>query len=273
MSFLKGLGKFFALIISILISIITLILIIYLGLNKFMQPSNLKQLLSTKNILHIELEESSIKDNIVEIFEEFEISTKDAEDIVESKAFQEFLDDYINKVVDYYLKNESFPEFDENKLQNILELTMSKNNTLTEEQKNMVKDSLIKEKNEIEETLPTREQILGDNFIKETVELFSNTSVLYFIGAILILMFLIFILTYSLYKPFKYVGISLVVSSIITIIGYLFKNNINIDKSIIFIINNLFNQILISSLTILIVGVLFIIIYIVINKVKTKEVK
>lgn len=276
MKFIKALGKLIAFIFSIIIGFISILMIIYLSINKFVNTDNLKQIINTKNVLNIEYEETTFKENIIQIFEEFDISYLDAKEVVEGKEFEELLDNYLDQVIDYYLNNEKLPEFDNEKLSTLLELAMSKNNKLSEIQKQLIKTSLINEKDKLEESIPNRDEIVEDKTIKEIRYLYNSISVFYFVGGIIILMFLIFIFTYSLYKPFKYLGISLIFSSLIFIIFYLFKNTIinYSEQSLSFIINNIFNQMLTSSLMILIVGLLSITIYLIINHfVKVKEVE
>lgn len=276
MKFIKALGKLIAFIFSIIIGFISILMIIYLSINKFVNTDNLKQIINTKNVLNIEYEETTFKENIIQIFEEFDISYLDAKEVVEGKEFEELLDNYLEQVIDYYLNNEKLPEFDNEKLSTLLELAMSKNNKLSEIQKQLIKASLINEKDKLEESIPNRDEIMEDKTIKEIRYLYNSISVFYFVGGIIILMFLIFIFTYSLYKPFKYLGISLIFSSLIFIIFYLFKNTIinYSGQSLSFIINNIFNQMLTSSLIILIAGFLSITIYLIINHfVKVKEVE
>lgn len=276
MKFIKALGKLIAFIFSIIIGFISILMIIYLSINKFVNTDNLKQIINTKNVLNIEYEGTTFEENIIQIFEEFDISYLDAKEVVEGKEFEELLDNYLDQVIDYYLNNEKLPEFDNEKLSTLLELAMSKNNKLSEIQKQLIKTSLINEKDKLEESIPNRDEIMEDKTIKEIRYLYNSISVFYFVGGIIILMFLIFIFTYSLYKPFKYLGISLIFSSLIFIIFYLFKNTIinYSEQSLSFIINNIFNQMLTSSLMILIVGLLSITIYLIINHfVKVKEVE
>lgn len=274
MKFIKGLGKFLSIIISILISLITICLIIYLSLDRFLSTSNLKETINTKNILNIKYNNTNIKEETIKVFEEFNIKHEDAKKIVESDEFENLLDDYINKIIDYYFKKDKFPELDTNKLNIILDLAFSKNNKLIEIQKELIKNNIINEKEEFEKTLPTIKQILEDEFIRDIINIYNNISIFYFIGAIMILMFIIFICTYSLYKPFKYVGISLIISSLFFMISYLFKSYIiklYITSSLEFIVNNLFKQLLISSFIIFIIGILLLTIYLIINKIKQKK--
>lgn len=275
MKFFKALGKFFALIISILVGIISILMISYLSINKFLKIKNIKNIINTQNILNIEYEETTIKEETIKIFEEFDITYNDSKNIVEGEEFINLLDDYLNKIINYYFQDNKFPEIDTNKLNTVLELALSKNSNLTNEHKKTVKENLIKQKIELEQSLPTKNKLLEDEFIENTINIYNNISILYFVGTIMILMFIIFILTYSLHKPFQYIGVTLITSSIITLIIYLFKNKINtyINQSLHFITNNIFHQLLLSSLTILLIGIILLLIYILINKSIKKEVK
>lgn len=89
-------------------------------------------------------------------------------------------------------------------------------------------------------------------------------------------MFIIFVFTYSLYKPFKYIGISLIVSGTLFMIpymvfGYLTKL-INVDMFLISVIKNLAYQFFITSLMVLSVGIVFVVFYTLINSYLNKNV-
>ena len=89
-------------------------------------------------------------------------------------------------------------------------------------------------------------------------------------------MFIIFVFTYSLYKPFKYIGISLIVSGTLFMIpymafGYLTKL-INVDMFVISVIKNLAYQFFITSLMVLSFGIVFVVFYTLINSYLNKNV-
>ena len=161
-------------------------------------------------------------------------------------------------------------------MNNLLDLVMSKNTKLNSLQKEEIKKELMKEMDEIEESLPDKEEVMSDIFLKEITGIYSSISVFYFIGAIIILMFIIFVFTYSLYKPFKYIGISLIVSGTLFMIpymafGYLTKL-INVDMFVISVIKNLAYQFFITSLMVLSFGIVFVVFYTLINSYLNKNV-
>ena len=195
-----------------------------------------------------------------------------SEEIIESDEFNDLFDDYLNGVMLYYFNDGTYPELSENKLDSFLDFVLSKNNTLSSYQKNKLKNSIIDEKDNFVSSLPSRDEILNDEFISDSIKFYNSISIFYFIGSIIIIMFLIFIFTWSLYKPFKYVGISLIVPSILFTILYIFRNKIigyfNLESFFNILINNMFYQLFVSSLILFGVGLLFIILYMVINKFK-----
>ena len=269
MKFLKELGKFFAVILSIFACIVSLLMIFYISVSRFINTNNLKKVLNTSNVLKMEVDGVSLEYEIIGIFEEFDISREDAKAVISSQEFTNLMDDYFAKAIDYYILDKDFPTFDNNTLNNLLDLAMSKNTKLNTLQKEEIKKKLIKEMEEIEESLPDKEEIMSDSFLKEITGIYSSISVFYFIGAIIILMFIIFVFTYSLYKPFKYIGISLIVSGTLFMIpymvfGYLTKL-INVDMFVISVIKNLAYQFFITSLMVLSVGIVFVVFYTLIN--------
>lgn len=274
MKFLKTIGKILSTFIGILISITCILMITYMAISNYMKVDNLKKSINTKNLLKIEVDENTLRENIVETFEEIEISEKDINSVIESEEFNELFDDYINKVMEYYLENKDFPTFDDSKIEKLVDLVASKNNTITEEEKKYIIESIKKEKIEIENTLPNREEVQNDETINKVINFYNSISIFYFVGTIIILMFLIFIFTWSLYYPFLYTGISFVATSLSLIGSYLFKNTIinalNMEEFINIILNQVFYQFLIYSLIMLLIGIIFITFYIITNKIKNK---
>lgn len=276
MKFLKGLGKFFAVILSIFACVVSLLMIFYISVSRFISTNNLKKVLNTSNVLKMEVDGVSFEYEIIGIFEEFDISKEDAKSVISSQEFTNLMDDYFAKAIDYYILDKDFPTFDNNTLNNLLDLAMSKNTKLNTLQKEEIKKELMKEMEEIEKSLPDKEEIMSDSFLNEITGIYSSISVFYFIGAIIILMFIIFVFTYSLYKPFKYIGISLIVSGTLFMIpymafGYLTKL-INVDMFVISVIKNLAYQFFITSLMVLSVGIVFVVFYTLINSYLNKNV-
>lgn len=276
MKFFKGLGRFFAVILSIFACVVSLLMIFYISVSRFISTNNLKKVLNTSNVLKMEVDGVSLEYEIIGIFEEFDISREDAKAVISSQEFTNLMDDYFAKAIDYYILDKDFPTFDNNTLNNLLDLAMSKNTKLNTLQKEEIKKELMKEMEEIEESLPDKEEIMSDSFLKEITGIYSSISVFYFIGAIIILMFIIFVFTYSLYKPFKYIGISLIVSGTLFMIpymvfGYLTKL-INVDMFVISVIKNLAYQFFITSLMVLSVGIVFVVFYTLINSYLNKNV-
>ena len=274
MKFLKIIGKILSVFVGLIISIVCFTMIIYMSISNFMKVDNLKQSINTKNLLKIEYDENTLKDNLIASFNEIGISEKDMKEVIESSEFNGLFDDYLDKVMKYYLEGGEFPTFSEEKLNLFVNSVISKSSTLSPEQTEYIKEELKKEKVEIEKTLPDRDEILKDADVKEIINIYNSISIFYFIGTIIILMFLIFIFTWSLHIPFLYAGISFVVPSIVLVIGSLFKNTIikffNLEEFINIVLNQVFNQLLTSSLIMLSIGIIFIITYIVIEKMKNK---
>ena len=274
MKFLKVLGKIFSVIISIFIVLSSFLMIVFVGFSSFIKPSNLKKMINTENVLKIEIDGVSFEDELVGLFEEFDISKSDALKIVNGSNFNELMDDYLDKVVDYYFNDGSIASFDDKKIELVIDEAISMNKTLTSSQKKEFKSEIIKELDNID-IIPSKDEIMKDEVIRDFVNLYSSVSIFYFIGAIILFMFIIFIFTYSLYKPFKYAGISLIVSGFIWCLPYLLSNLyiklISTDLFIISIFKNLLFNIFISSIIVLFVGILFVVIYALINKRVSKE--
>ncbi len=268
MKTLKIIGKLLSIIISFLISIVCLLMITYITINNVIKVKNLKQTIKTENLLKIKYEEKTIKENIIETFEEIGIPKEEIITIIESTEFNQLFDDYLNKIMEYYLENKTYPSFNEEKLNKLVN-KITNQKTIIEEK--IIKESIKKIKTEIENELPKKEEIMEEPEIKEIINTYKSISIFYFIGTIIILMFLIFIFTWSLYMPFLYAGISFIIPAITIIITYLFKNIIiniiNQEEFVNIILNQILNQLLITSIIVLLIGIIFIIFY----KITTKK--
>lgn len=267
MKVLKVLGKILAFVLSVFVYFVSVLMIVYISINRFVSSDNLKELLNTSNVLTFELDDGKIEDKIINFFEGYNISKKNTSAIISSYEFTSLMDEYIDDAIDYYLLDKDYPELDSSKYESLLDLIISKNMILNESQEE-IKKELISKKVEIENLLPDKNELLKGSDYEKIINIYSNISIFYFIGSIIIFMFLIFIFTYSLYKPFVYIGISLIFSSLLFLIFRLF---LRWDYSDI-ILSNFLNQFLISSLMVLGVGIAFVIIYAIINNMK-KEAK
>ena len=272
MKILKFLGKFLSCILSLVISFICVFMIVYLAINMFFHSSNLNKVVNVKNILTIKYEDSTLRDDLINSFIYIGIPEDSVEEIIESNEFNDLFNHYLSNVIIYYFNDGTYPELSEDKLNSFLDFVFSKNNILSSYQKDKLKNIIIDEKDNFANLLPSREKILKDKSINDFIQIYNSISIFYFIGSIIIIMFLIFIFTWSLYKPFKYVGISLIVPSILFTIVYIFRDKIigyfNLESFFNILINNMFYQLFISSLILFGIGILFIILYLVINKFK-----
>lgn len=268
MKVLKELGKIFAFILSIFVCLVSVLMIVYISINRFVNSDNLKELINISNILNIKVEDGIVEDKIIEFFEGYNISEEDTDVIISSYEFTSLMDEYIDDVIDYYLSDKEFPRLDSSKYESLLNLIISKNMVFKESQ-DEIKKELINKKIEIENLLPDKNEYLKGSDLEKVINIYSNISIFYFIGSIIIFMFIIFVFTYSLYKPFVYIGISLIVSSLLF---FIFRLHLRWDSSNV-ILNNFFNQFFISSLMVLGVGIVFVIIYIIINNCVNKNMK
>ena len=143
MKFLKIIGKLLAVFTGIMISIVTFIMIIYISINNYMIVDNLKKTINTKNLLKIEYDDSTLKDDLIKSFYEIGISENDVNDVIESNEFNDLFDDYLDKVMKYYIENSEFPTFDEEKINKLVDLITSKSD-ITSEQKKYINYTLKK---------------------------------------------------------------------------------------------------------------------------------
>jgi len=261
MKIFNGIRSILSLLVSSFIIVISFFIIIFCTITSFLKEENLKSIINADLVLNIKYENESINDLL---FKNNKLDKKMLDDVVSSTEFKDFFDLVIDESIDYYIYDKSYPNFDEK--YEIFVYDVSKN--LNSEE---IKDVLLEEKDIFK--IPEKEKIFGSEYIY-VINSFDFFYVYYFCGFILVFMFLIFIFNWSLLKPFKYAGTSFIISSLMCISLYFCKSLFLKDKifsDFIIIISNIFDLLLKYSIICLSVGILFIIIFVFLNKINSRQ--
>lgn len=264
MKFLKGIGSILSFLTSILIFTICFIIIIFCTVTSFLQEKNVKSIINADFVLNIKYENESVKDLFVKN-NKSNLDKKVLEDIVNSNEFKKMFDEVIDDSIDYYLYDKTYPDIEDKYKVFVNEISNKHDNE-------KIKDILLSEKNIIQ--IPKKDEEQSNKF-NDIINNFNFYNIYYFCGFILIFMFLIFIFNWSLSKPFKYAGISFITSSTMCISLYFSKFLLmkeEIFSSYEVIINNVFDLLLKYSIICLGVGILFIIIYIILNTINSRKI-
>ena len=264
MKFFKGIGSILSFFTSILIFIISFVIIIFCTVTSFLEEKNVKSIINAEFVLNIKYENESVKDLFVKN-NKFDLDKKILEDIVNSNEFINMFDEVIDDTIDYYLYDKDYPDIDK-KYEDFV------NNISKKHDNEKIKDILLNEKNIIQ--IPKKDEEQSSRF-NAIINNFDFYNIYYVCGFILIFMFLIFIFNWSLSKPFKYAGISFITSSTMCICLYFSKFLLikeEVFSSYEVIINNVFDLLLKYSIICLGAGVLFIIIYIILNTINSRKI-
>ena len=264
MKFFKGIGSILSFFTSILIFIISFFIIVFCTITAFLEEKNVKSIINADFVLNIKYENQSVKDLFVKN-NKFDLDKKVLEDIVNSNEFKNMFDEVIDDSIDYYLYDKDFPDMDK-KYEDFV------NNISPKHDNEKIKDILLSEKNIIQ--IPKKDEEQSSRF-NAIINNFDFYNIYYFCGFILIFMFLIFIFNWSLSKPFKYAGISFITSSTMCISLYFSKFLLikeEVFSSYEVIINNVFYFLLKYSIICLGAGILFIIIYIILNTINNRKI-
>lgn len=246
---------------------------------------NLSDFIKDAEILNMDInvifnkEESGItlKDKATEMGINTGIPKEIMNDIMASEEINDILGDFFNKTIDYAINGNKKPQMSDEtvkKMQEVANLSLENhiNIMMEEEELNQkVEDYCFN----LIGLIPNRNEIIG-NIPIGSIRLFINFDIVYLYLAILLLLVLTGILSWSFYKPIKYLGIPLLLSGIIFVILGCMNNFIgNVIGSQITNFKALIEPLIINLLTIWFKigvlasfsGVLLIIIYVVINRI------
>lgn len=241
---MKLINKFITYFCILILFLLILLIILFYSGRSLINRENLSNYIENADILNMDsniifnLDESgiSLKEKIYNLAIECNIPEKIILDILKSEEINIVLGDFFNKTI-YYLVNGGYkPQLSGDTINKMIELSMisldDHLNIMMEEEE--LKKNVLEYCHKLTNIIPDRQEMVG-NLPISYIQKFLNFDIwiLYLLAFSCVL--LLNILTFSFYKPIKYLGICFFISGIIfVIIGCM---------------NNVINDIIVSQIT------------------------
>ena len=289
MKVLKGFGLFLAFILSIVFFILLSIFSIVFFVRNATTKEQITKYIESADVYNVKSSDVFGTDNVTleeaikEELKKNNLTTTIVDEIIEKKSFTNLLGDYSYRYINYILKDSEKPVLtDSDLLQvvNIPTLEYHFGRSLTDKEKeyfNKTVDDIL---------LSLNEQIIDRNdFMTKNIDeiisyIYHEDLKTYFIVGITIIVVLLFILTFSFYKPFMFLSLpAVILGMIISIISIVLKVIVNFvikaDGTVEHIIKNVFNEVTFDILKIgliyVFIGIVLYIIYKILKKILYKE--
>jgi len=289
MKVLKGFGLFLAFILSIVFFILLSIFSIVFFVRNATTKEQITKYIESADVYNVKSSDVFGTDNVTleeaikEELKKNNLTTTIVDEIIEKKSFTNLLGDYSYRYINYILKDSEKPVLTESDLLqvvNIPTLEYHFGRSLTDKEKeyfNKTVDDIL---------LSLNEQIIDRNdFMTKNIDeiisyIYHEDLKTYFIVGITIIVILLFILTFSFYKPFMFLSLpAVILGMIISIISIVLKVIVNFvikaDGTVEHIIKNVFNEVTFDILKIgliyVFIGIVLYIIYKILKKILYKE--
>jgi len=289
MKVLKGFGLFLAFILSIVFFILLSVFSIVFFVRNATTKEQITKYIESADVYNVKSSDVFGTDNVTleeaikEELKKNNLTTTIVDEIIEKKSFTNLLGDYSYRYINYILKDSEKPVLTKSDLLqvvNIPTLEYHFGRSLTDKEKeyfNKTVDDIL---------LSLNEQIIDRNdFMTKNIDeiisyIYHEDLKTYFIVGITIIVILLFILTFSFYKPFMFLSLpAVILGMIISIISIVLKVIVNFvikaDGTVEHIIKNVFNEVTLDILKIgliyVFIGIVLYILYKVLKKLLYKE--
>lgn len=279
--------KFISILLCMLLSITYFIFVIQLNFSIAFSKKSIdkviedmeftKQISNTGNTVK-NPEWDMMLNEMYEVAQDYDISKKEVDDIINSESTKDFILEYIENNTNYIVNSDSSVKLDIDDIQDNIEDAVNnyiekENNNLTESQKEKISKFTSDNSYKIAEKLPTPEVIeieMSPKLTKFIQIFFNNTTRIILISLFIILLISIILLQGK--KSMLYLGTTLLITNITTLLFSLIINPlvnllIEFETSIVInLIKNFSKQILKPYLIISSAGIIISIILLVIYK-------
>ena len=289
MKVLKGFGLFLAFILSIVFFILLSIFSIVFFVRNTTTKEQITKYIESADVYNVKSSDifgsgdTTLEEAIKEELKKNNLTTTIVDEIIEKKSFTNLLGDYSYRYIDYILKGSEKPVLTKSDLLqvvNIPTLEYHFGRSLTDKEKeyfNKTVDDIL---------LSLNEQIIDRNdFMTKNIDeiisyIYHEDLKTYFIVGITIIVVLLFILTFSFYKPLLFLSLpAVILGMIISIISIVLKVIVNFvikaNGTVEHIIKNVFNEVTLDILKMgliyVVIGIVLYIIYKILKKVLYKE--
>lgn len=250
------------------------------SINKVVEDIEFTKKISSSQTSPENLEWDMMLNEMYEIAEDYDITKEEVNDIINSESTKVFILDYMEKNTDYIINSNSTSKIDINDIQNSIEAAINnyienENTNLTVSQKEKISKFTSDNSYKIAKKLPTPELIevqLSPQLTKFIKLFFNNTTRIVLIIAMVICLISIICLQRKDKKWILYIGTTILISNIFTLLFSLSINpiiNFIIDYDaniIISLIRNFSKSIVTSYYIISSIGILLSIILLIIYK-------
>jgi len=272
--------------ISTIILFFLIMLMIFLNSGKsLITKENLADFVKDSEILNIDVNilfnlggnKITLKEKIKDIGLESGIPEQIVDDILISDEINSILGDFFSKTIDYAINGEKKPKMSDEsvkKMQDVASISLENHiNIMMEEEE--LKSRVLNYTIRLTDFIPERNVIVGELPVEE-LSLLINFNIIYVYIIVVVIVILLGMLTWSIYKPVKYLGITFLISGIIfVILGCMSDFIVGLMDSQVASFKYLIEPLILSILTIWFKlgvlfsfsGVLLITIYIVINRI------
>lgn len=265
------------------------VLCIYLCLDlipKIITKDNVKIIVNEVNIEGlINSADESLLDNLYQIAEENNMDKDIINEVISSDEFKEIFVNYYGEIVDAILYDGKTTQITSDSIMNAIDksLDSAANNlgyTLTIDQKQIIMQQLEENINQIVDQIPTSEQLInemGTENVKAIRDLFGNTTKIVLIAIMIIIVLIMALIRWSIYRFAIWSGVTTtLVGLIFIVLGSFFSDvfiNANTETLSVVIQNLIENNILkiVTNLgtTTLVIGIAQIAYYFIIRKSST----
>lgn len=293
MKLLKVVGGFLSFLLSIVFFGVLFFFITTLFSKNLLKEETLNTYIKEVDILELKAddiigeEDKKLKEVLEEELKKYGVSDNLFNEIVEQQKTEQLMANFIMKYSNYILKDELKPVLLESDIYNILNSEMIEsysNRILTRKEKQDYSAFVMDVVSTINNNLPDKEEVL----VKENVpylnkildfiyaDNFNTIMIALLVGIFLI----IALLTWSLYKPFGFIGVATTILGGILVLSYLAqKVGINylitsdgtIENFTKNFINITFNYVLIYGGIVLISGIVMLVVHSIISKIINKK--
>lgn len=272
MKFLNGLGKFFALIFSTIYYFLLLIMLFLMFSSKFITKE-----FYVKTIKKIDLSEIKIKEEnnktieqlLIEKLEESGIDEKTSKEILKNEKLKEFVGNIIGNSISSIITKEKLIEVTNEDLKKIIN-EIPIDIKISDEELNELTNEI---NTAIKENIEYKEEINLDEKVISSIKFIQSKYMYIFIMCFIIINYLLIsLLTWSFYKPLRYLSIPTILTGITLIVTIFLPSllinilNVNLPFNLEPIIKVLLNPLLIPGILLTISGVVMIVLYNIINK-------
>lgn len=290
MKVVKSFGLFLSFFLSIIFFLILCIGTTILFFKNTVSESQIKSYINSVDIYNLKSNDlTENKDNITleeaikSELKKNNLPTSLLDEIIKNESFINFLSNYSYRYINYILKDEVKPILTRQDIYNVINIPTVEyhlNRSLTEEEKdnfNKLVDEIILSLNQ---NIIERNEYVNKNFDKILNIIYLDNINIYLIIGLVSIIILLFILTFSIYKPFIFLSIPLTIWGIILsllhlmtklLIKFIITTDGIIENIIKSLINKLSFNILEVGLGFIIVGIIFYIIYRLLKKKLHKE--